>query len=265
MGFLLSESSCNFDKANDKMKLPDPFFYNLKEPLKSFKLAKELKEISGIAILDRERILAVQDEDAIVYILTLNGGTIIKTIPFGEKGDFEAIAYDGKRCYVLRSDAVIFALQPENVDDLKVDIIYTDLDDIRNIYEYRLEEKVFNPNPIFSLNNQKLQDFISRMPVSEESFNFSKEWEANGSKMFIFPSDFAVHPHNGDIYISSSKGVNCIIVLNSEGNIKSLAHIPKSLLPQPEGLCFTQDGFLVISSEGKIKKERLYIFKPQNS
>ena len=40
-------------------------------------------------------------------------------------------------------------------------------------------------------------------------------------------------------------------VFNREGSLLSFQFIDKDLMPQPEGICFSPEGKLYISSEGK--------------
>jgi uncharacterized protein YjiK len=40
--------------------------------------------------------------------------------------------------------------------------------------------------------------------------------------------------------------------------------LDKELLPQPEGICFSPDGIMFISSEGKGGKGRILVFQPRD-
>lgn len=44
---------------------------------------------------------------------------------------------------------------------------------------------------------------------------------------------------------------NMVYALWSQGTIKAFQFIDKDLMPQPEGICFSPEGELYISSEGK--------------
>jgi uncharacterized protein YjiK len=72
-----------------------------------------------------------------------------------------------------------------------------------------------------------------------------------GEKLNFFPSAIAVHPVTHNIYILSTKDTKCMAVFKHSGELISFETIDKELLPQPEGLCFSPDGTLYISTEGK--------------
>lgn len=66
------------------------------------------------------------------------------------------------------------------------------------------------------------------------------------------PSGIAVHPKSNDIYIIGSVG-KMMVVLNHTGEIKNLIPLNPKIFWQPEGICFSPDGDLYISSEGRGK------------
>jgi uncharacterized protein YjiK len=72
-----------------------------------------------------------------------------------------------------------------------------------------------------------------------------------GEKLNFNPSAIAVHPITHDIYILSTRDNKGMAVFSHDGTLKSYQEIEKDLMPQPEGICFSPDGKLFISSEGK--------------
>ena len=64
------------------------------------------------------------------------------------------------------------------------------------------------------------------------------------------PSGIAVHPISGKIYVLASAGKK-LLVLDENGNPKEQYNLNEDQFPQPEGICFTPNGDLIISSEGK--------------
>ena len=74
--------------------------------------------------------------------------------------------------------------------------------------------------------------------IADEKFNF-------------YPSAIGVHPITGDIYVLSTKDTKGLARFSHDGKLKDFQWIDKGLMPQPEGLCFSPDGTLFISSEGK--------------
>jgi uncharacterized protein YjiK len=70
-------------------------------------------------------------------------------------------------------------------------------------------------------------------------------------KLEFNPSAIAVHPITHDIYLLSTKENKCMAVYTRDGKLKAFQYIDKDLMPQPEGICFSPEGTLYISSEGK--------------
>jgi hypothetical protein len=72
-----------------------------------WKLPKRLKEISGLALTPDERLLAITDEQAVVYELDYAEGRVIKSFWLGDpivRGDFEGIAVLEDTVWLLTSD-----------------------------------------------------------------------------------------------------------------------------------------------------------------
>jgi len=70
-------------------------------------------------------------------------------------------------------------------------------------------------------------------------------------KLDFFPSAIAVHPITHDIYLLSTRDNKCMAVYSHDGTFKDVQFIDKDMMPQPEGICFSPEGKLYISSEGK--------------
>jgi uncharacterized protein YjiK len=78
--------------------------------------------------------------------------------------------------------------------------------------------------------------------------------ELADEKLDFYPSAIAVHPQTKDIYILSTRENKCMAVYDRSGRLKSFQWIDKSLMPQPEGICFSPEGVLYISTQGRNKK-----------
>ena len=70
-------------------------------------------------------------------------------------------------------------------------------------------------------------------------------------KFRFYPSAVAVHPVSGDIYVLSTKDTKGLAQYGRDEKLKSFQWIDKELMPQPEGLCFSPEGSLYISTEGR--------------
>ena len=79
--------------------------------LQQWALPDSLREISGLALTGDDRLLAVNDEEAIVYEIDYDDGRLVKAFALGEptlRGDFEGIAVLGGRVWLMTSDGVLY-------------------------------------------------------------------------------------------------------------------------------------------------------------
>ena len=62
------------------------------------------------------------------------------------------------------------------------------------------------------------------------------------------PSEIAVHPKTNEIYVLEGKKPK-LLILDADGNLKSVYKLDEINFPQPEGMTFDDDGALYISNE----------------
>lgn len=229
-----------------------------------WELPKVLKEVSGIAWLGSDQLLALQDEEGILFVYDLKMEEIVKRIPFGDDGDYEGLAVHGNDAYVLRNDGTLFQISDFRSPERIVDIYETDFkkrnnmesltwddkgnrlllipkdydfdtDRVKGIYAFSIEEKKLSPEPIYRIDmkDKALKDF--RKKDDNETFR---------------PSDLAVHPVDGEIYVLDGANPK-MVVLNTDGDLIEVIDFKKKDFPQPEGLTFSPDGKLFISNEQK--------------
>ena len=243
--------------------------YALNKPEKKWELPAELKEISGITWIDKDHLLAIEDLTPNLYILKLdnNKASIEKTIAFKEstdkKFDVEDVAMVNNTAYALWSHGDIYKIKnwknkPEveviktfltkdnNTEGICYDPVThnllvackneSDISDekksTRAIYEFDPVADSLNPEPFLLIHKKDIDKMTNE-------------------KLEFFPSALAVHPVSHEIYILSTKDTKCMAVYTHDGVLKSLQLIDKDLLAQPEGICFSPEGKLYISSEGK--------------
>ena len=70
-------------------------------------------------------------------------------------------------------------------------------------------------------------------------------------KLNFNPSAIAVHPVTHDVYLFQREIISAWQFSPTMVILKSFQFIDKDLMPQPEGICFSPEGKLYISSEGK--------------
>ena len=223
-----------------------------------------LKEISGIAYLDKNRFACVQDESGIIFIYNNATGKIEKQVTFGASGDYEGIAMVGTTAYVVRSNGTIYEVDNINISSpnikehktpltakndveglaydapnnrllLAIKGAETSSADYKGIYAFDLKSKKLSTTPAIKLN---LSDPMLPSKKSKKPANN------------LQPSDIDINPVTKEIYLTESANSN-LYILNADGSIKERYTLSKADFSQPEGITFSPSGELFISNEGK--------------
>jgi uncharacterized protein YjiK len=296
----ISNSGCNYNAEGKDIALgsetilPDSSFrYNLNQPDNKFKLTKKLKEISGLACYDDKWLIAVQDEKGALYTIDIESGEIEDVIEFSADGDYEGMACKGNVFYALRADGVLFRINNwHKKKKIKTKVIETSLGKIndteglaydpvsneliiackgssligeknnksRSVFAYDLDSLAFNFKPVCTLTRKKFKKYIKdNLNKYPEYKPYKKEMKKAKKDIIIQPSAIAVHPITKNYYILSAMS-NSLIVMDRNNNIKHVKRLSQKKFEQPEGLTFTSNGDLFISSEGQKKKARIYKF-----
>lgn len=229
----------------------------------TWEMPHDLVEISGIAWLRKDEIACVQDEDGFIFIYNLKTKKIVEHIQFGESGDYEAIAVNGKDAYVLRSDGTIFEVSrfreselkttyfksvfgtKNNMESLTMDMDNNRLititkdrdpysDDYKGLYQIPLDSKKTDIKPILKIN--MMDDALEDYQQKKNYRNF-------------YPSDVAIHPVSGDYYTLEGRSPR-LIIMDKTGSIKKLIELDDKDFPQPEGITFAPDATMYIATEG---------------
>ncbi len=283
----------------DKVKqLQKPSFeipYQLNAPDTIFKLVRDLKEISGLTMTsNEEQLLAVNDEQGIIFYLNYETGNAEESVKFAKMNDYEGIEAIGKSIYVTKSNGTIiqvkdigsplqvaesfptFLKTANDVEGLGYDAERGDLllackgkagegEDLkksRAIYSFNIKTKELNSLPFLVIKRAAIVNFLSTDKVQNTWAAYWKDFSIEQIAKGFSPSGIAIHPSTKNRYILSSAGANLLMVLNPGGEILQIEKIDPELLRQPEGICFHSDGRLFISSEGRGGKARLLVFSP---
>jgi uncharacterized protein YjiK len=222
-----------------------------------------LREISGISYIDAERIACVQDEVGTIYIYNISSRSVESEIPFGPPGDYEALAIVNDDAYVAVADGRIIEITgyrsgkpsvkeygthltvKQNVEGLCYDKANKRLlvaikgheegsPLYKGIYTFDLAAKAMPVKPVMKID---LQDSIFQRSSVKKP------------QTLIQPSEIAIHPSTGDIYICDAVRSQ-LLIMDNAGKIKALYALNKSKFIHPEGIMFTPSGELYISSEG---------------
>jgi len=223
-----------------------------------------LTEVSGIVFLGNGQFACVQDEAGVIFIYNTATKQIDRQITFGAAGDYEGIALVGSTAFVVRSDGHLFEVTnihsgnneikehathltaAHNVEGLTYDPQGKRLllaikgeeangTDFKGVYAFDLATKKLAAEPVFKLN---LHDSLL---FKGNAKTLSKAWQ---------PSEIAVHPTSGQIYLTEATNPQ-LFILNPDGSIKKRFKLSDAAFYKPEGIAFSPSGDLYISNEGK--------------
>ncbi len=261
--------------------------YDLDNPFKELLLARDLKEISGLAYsTDSRNLLSINDEKGYVYILDPSTAKILNRIDFGKKNDYEGIAYNNGSIYIVESNGdIIIVDEATKKRTNKYKTRLSRKNDIEGIVyntmtstflvaakgRGSIKEKTGKEKAIFSLDPKAesvsetpfiaidLQQEIDRLNATNQSgggllTNYQK------SRINKFsPSGIAVHPATNDIYVLSSRG-KLLVIFDQKGALLGTHFLSEQLNSQPEGICFDSDLTMYISNEGRAGKGKILSF-----
>lgn len=232
------------------------------EVLQQWDLPAVLEEVSGIAMMDDNRIAAVQDEEGKIFIYNLQTSQIEKQLYFSGTGDFEGIAIVNETAYVLESDGILFEVQ-NFMEDKEKSIKYSAKNTDRHNFEGLAYDQKNNRlllaikdmdndnfKPVFSFDlktKQFVKDPVVKVNLKDTIFDKLKQKK---SHRLLRPSEIAIHPVTGDYYIL--EGVNPkLLILDPQGNLKKLHILNPDQFRQAEGITISKNGDIFISNEGK--------------
>jgi uncharacterized protein YjiK len=232
--------------------------------VQTWKLPAILKEVSGIAFLDDQRLACVQDEKGSIYIFNLKNSTLEKEIRFEGKGDFEGIAINKNTAYVVESNGRIYVVQnfmnkpdikfydtelssEQNVEGLYFDpgknqlllaLKSEDLnsDNYKGVYAFDLQRNELLKEPAYKL--------------TFEGEHFEQDDDEDVEDRF-FPSEINKDPKTGNLLLLDAEDPR-LLITDPTGKTLKLFNLDRSEFPQPEGIAFDSKGNLFISNEGNV-------------
>ncbi|MCB0551422.1 MAG: SdiA-regulated domain-containing protein [Phaeodactylibacter sp.] len=266
------------------------FAYNLKEPDQTFKMPKDLEEISGLGISeDGDALVAVQDEDGRLFFINRYSGQVFMEAEFWKDGDYEGVEMVGGTAYVVKSSGTLYEVKKPGTPEQEVEKYNFFLDEDndveglaydrannrlllackakagqektfkhkKGIYAFDLTTKTLGEAPVYFVSLDSVNSYLAKDPAIRK---LEKVVEFFSEEDFDFsPSAIAIHPITGNIFLTSSVG-KLLLVLSPNGQIMHIEKLSKKVHPQPEGLCFDPAGTLYISNEGKGEDGLIYRF-----
>ncbi|MFD2521505.1 SdiA-regulated domain-containing protein [Emticicia soli] len=237
--------------------------YDFTHPAQEMKLAKSLKEISGLSYYKDNLLMCINDEEGKVFIYDFAKEAIIDEIKFGKAGDYEGIELVGEQVFVMKSNGKIKVLSLKNDSEREIDCTNEDVVEYEGLgYDASTNSLLIATKEHTKTKDQEKMIYsysLAKQELNKRLIITKNMVTGQNGKADFRPSGIAVHPLTNDIYIVASQGKK-LLVLTKEGAKKSLIELDDKLFRQPEGICFTPDGNLYIASEGGDKKGYILSF-----
>ena len=249
--------------------------YDLEKPDRQFRLPRRLREISGLAMLAGNRLLAHDDERGTVVEIDFHDGSIVKDFELGgPRGrvadDFEGIAAAEGRLYLVTSAGRLYefgegddgAAVPYNRYETGVGRIH----EIEGLaYDPdRRELLLVSKNPRnprqgdhvaiyrWSLDSRRL---VEGGPILIEAAAFARPIDRDTFQ----PSGIERHPVSGNLFIVAARQ-RAVAEITPGGTVLAVHRLTAGLHRQAEGISLTSDHTLVIADEGAGKRATLSFY-----
>ena len=248
--------------------------YDLERPARHLKLPKRLREISGLAMLPGNRLLAHDDERGVVVEIGYPDGSIEKAFALGDRGvvadDFEGIAAAEGRLYLVTSSGRLYEFG-EGADGARV--LYKRFETGLG-RDYELEGLAYDPEQRVLLlvtknpRKRKLEGLIAIYRWSVDTRQLAGDGhillEASAlarriDKKRFQPSGIERHPVSGNYFLVAARQ-HAVAEITPQGQVLAVAELASGRHPQAEGISFASDNTLVIADEGAGKRARLSFY-----
>jgi len=238
-----------------------------------WRLPDRLNEISGLAMTPDGRLLAVDDEVAIIYEIDYDNGKLVKAFALGKpviKGDFEGIAVADGIVYLTTSSGRVYLLA-EGADGQRVTFdnfdsglgTYCEIEGLVQSIDstrlYFLCKKARKKSEIRGL-SLFAWDIEKRKLLPDESIVLPEEKIMRQLRIDRFsPSGVTIDRHTGNIIIVASRQ-RVLAEITKDGKLVATRHLGPQHR-QAEGIELAIDGRLVIADEGGSHRARLAVYK----
>ncbi|WP_430406228.1 SdiA-regulated domain-containing protein [Fluviicola sp.] len=268
----------------------DSIPYNLKLEDQTIVLPSELREVSGITIIDSKTLGCVQDEEGLVFIYDLKKQAIKQKIRFAGPGDYEGIALVGKDLFVLRSDATLFRIHEyqsvkRSIDSIKTGIPNKDNEglcfdsknkrlligskskiakgseykNLRTIYAFDLTQSKLEEKPLYTYDINSIKEFAARNHIQLPTKPGKKNPGEQEAALKFQLSGIYIHPKSNLLYVLSASDYY-LFVFDSIGNIIHLEVLDPEKFNKAEGIAIMPNGNLYISNEGQTGDPKILRF-----
>ncbi|MDA1077075.1 MAG: SdiA-regulated domain-containing protein [Proteobacteria bacterium] len=261
-------------KAGVFIESAEPFSTLVEANLKQWKLPGRLREISGLALTDDERLLAVTDEDAVVYEIDYQSGALIKSFALGQptvRDDFEGITVNGATVYLISSTGRIYVTREGNDGErVRYQVYDTGIGKVCEVegltWSRRLETLIIACKEARSKALKNLVTVYAWSPHEDApprtlfALDEHALAAAYDEKKFN-PSAIAIDATT-DTYLLLASRQRAIARVSSDGRLIASARLATAIKhDQAEGLAVTSAGALIIADEGGKGKARLGVYE----
>lgn len=240
-----------------------------------WKLPRELEEVSGLAMTADNRLLAHNDERAIVFEIDYRSGSIVKSFQLSDTnfpvaGDFEGVAATDDRIYLVSSsgrlfefregspgESVLFNVYATGVGrDCEIEGLTYDRSRRRLLLMCKDARRLDMEGQLaiysWSIDRRELNaDTPMVIPVKA----FSRH--IKGKK--FHPSGIERHPVSGNYFVVAARQ-GAIAEMTPEGEVLDARKFQARWHRQAEGIAFAADGTLIVADEGAGRKGRLTLY-----
>lgn len=219
--------------------------------IQQWELPSNLREASGLAIIDREHVIVHNDESGQVFRVKLIDKTIDTLVTIGNPtidADFEGIASDGQTTFLSTSTGEVFVIEDlaENLlnQHAPVRSFDTGLSDICELEGlHLLNGELLMPCkvPLQKKHENQLVVFAYNLASGTSTEIIRLELGAFSGLDKIHPT--AIDATDADYYLLSG---NNLILVDRISLVTRLFHLPKKIHFQPEGIAVLHDGSIII-------------------
>ena len=249
--------------------------YDLEEPARHLKLPRRLREISGLAMLAGDRLLAHDDERGTVLEIDYRDGSIAKDFELGgPRGrvadDLEGIAAADGRLYLVSSSGRLYEFG-EGADGATVSY---------NRYEtgvgrfHEIEGLAYDPD-------QRVLLLISKNPknpgqgdqIALYRWSLDTRRLVEDGRVLIEaaalarridrkkfqPSGIERHPVSGNYFVVAARQ-HAVAEITPQGKVLAVKELKAGRHRQAEGISFASDDTMIIADEGAGKRATLSFY-----
>ena len=240
-----------------------------------WKLPRELEEVSGLAMTADNRLLAHNDERAIVFEIDYRSGSIVKSFQLSDTkfpvaGDFEGIAATDDRIYLVSSSGRLFEFREGSAGESVLFNVYTtgigrDFEIEGLAYDRGLRVLLLMCKEARSLEAEG-KVAIYKWSTDERQMKENgrilipvKEFARHIKGRKFHPSGIERHPVTGNYFVVAARQA-AIAEISPDGQVVVVRKFSAKWHRQVEGIAFAADGTLIVADEGAGRKGRLTLY-----